>query len=59
MAKGKSDSGAPDKRTNAKLGDIYTAAKSTMEPADYSKGYPTPEGALHNTNFSGKRPGGK
>lgn len=59
MAKGKSDSGKPNSRQNAKLGDIYTAAKSTMEAADYSKGYPTPEGALHNMNFSGKRPGGK
>lgn len=48
-------------RQNVKLGDIYSAAKSTMGPTDYSQGYPMNEGALQNTNFSGKsrNPGGK
>lgn len=60
MAKGKSSGG--DKistRQNVKNADIYSAAKSTFGPTDYSQGYPANEGALHNTNFSGKRPGGK
>ena len=41
--------------------NIYSAAKSTMGPTDYSQGYPMNEGALQNTNFSGKsrNPGGK
>lgn len=63
MAKGSKSSGG-DKistRQNVKVGgsNIYSAAKSTFGPTDYSQGFPANEGALHNTNFSGKRPGGK
>ena len=44
-------------KQNAKLADIYTSAKSTMEPEDYSQGWPDNSGQLHNTNFTGKRKG--
>ena len=32
-----------NKSDNAKLGDIYTSAKSTMEAASYERGYPPNE----------------
>jgi hypothetical protein len=37
-----------------KLEDIYTAAKSTMEPADYSRGYPPQPGIMRNANLTTK-----
>ena len=52
----KSEGGKRGLRQSAKLGDIYTAAKSSMEPADYERGYPPNENELLNKNFStGKR----
>jgi hypothetical protein len=36
-------------------GGIITAAKSTMEPKSYERGYPTPEGALHMSQPDGRR----
>jgi hypothetical protein len=44
-----------------KMGDIITAAKSTMKDADYSGGYPRQPGPDHleNMNFSGKKSGGR
>lgn len=44
-----------------KMGDIITAAKSTMKDADYSGGYPRQPGADHleNVNFSGRKSGGR
>ena len=37
---------------NTRLGDIYTAAKSTMEPKSYAEGYPANPGELLNQNFA-------
>ncbi len=44
-----------------KMGDIITAAKSTMKDADYSGGYPRQPGPDHleNMNFSGRKSGGR
>jgi hypothetical protein len=39
---------------SAKLEDIYTAAKSTMEPADYSSGYPAQPGNLRQGVWQGR-----
>lgn len=50
----KSASNSSKNPAEAKLGDIRTAAKSTMADADYSMGYPPRPGTLHNMNFSGK-----
>ena len=50
------ESKAISMRQNTRRGDIYSAAKSTMEPADYSRGYPANEGELLNMNFSGRIP---
>lgn len=61
-SKGKSSGGDRiSTKQNVKMGDIHTAAKSTMGPTDYSQGWPANEGVLQNTNFSGKsrNPGGK
>lgn len=41
-------------KQDVQLGDITTAATSTMGPRDYSEGWPSNEGALHNKNFGGK-----
>lgn len=54
MASKKSKGGDRNIGGNTKMGDIHTAAKSTMEACDYSQGYPMRPGALQNTNFSGK-----
>jgi hypothetical protein len=47
---------SPDHRSiqDAKMGDITTAASSTMAPADYSRGYPPNEGELLNQNFANR-----
>lgn len=37
-------------------GGIITAAKSTMEPKSYEKGYPEPPGRLHMKNWGGAKP---
>jgi hypothetical protein len=64
MSKEKSGSSKGQKintEANTRLADIYTAAKSTMEPHDYEQGYPPNEGRVLNANFGGrsKAPGGK
>ena len=64
MSKEKSGSAKGQKinnEVNERLGDIYTAAKSTMEPCNYEQGYPPNEGRVLNANFGGrsKAPGGK
>lgn len=43
-----------------RMGDIITAAKSTMANADYSGGYPRQPGPDHleNMNFSGRKTSG-
>lgn len=48
--------GGPDHRSgqDAKMGDITTAASSTMKPADFSRGYRANEGELLNKNFADK-----
>jgi len=61
MAKSKGSTSAskmPD--TNAKLGEIFTAAKSTMEPKSYEEGYPIQSTAVYPGKFGlsrGKRGG--
>jgi hypothetical protein len=46
-------------KENVKLGDIHTAAKSSMEPHDYSEGYPAGPGSRWNgrtvTRSKGKK----
>lgn len=37
-----------------KMADIYTAAKSTMGPTDYSSGYPAQPGNLRQGVWQGK-----
>lgn len=37
---------------NTRRGDIYTAAKSSMEPRSYAEGYPANPGELLNQNFA-------
>jgi len=39
---------------DARMGDITTAASSSMAAADYSRGYPPNEGELLNQNFANK-----
>jgi hypothetical protein len=39
---------------DAKMGDITTAASSSMAPADYSRGFPPNEGELLNQNFASR-----
>lgn len=43
--------------SNAKVEDIQTAAKSTMDDANYEHGYPANEGELLNRNFSSRGKG--
>jgi hypothetical protein len=59
MASKKKSGGTTSAET--KMGDIITAAKSTMADADYSGGYPRQPGADHleNMNFSGRKSGGR
>ena len=57
-AKGMAGGGtSPNHRSgqDAKMGDITTAASSTMEAKDFSHGYAANEGELLNKNFSGKK----
>lgn len=51
---GGSDGNRIDTVSNAKMQDIYTAAKSTMEPADYSEGYPAQPGNLRQGVWQGR-----
>lgn len=39
---------------SVKLENIYSAAKSTMEPADYSSGYPAQPGNLRQGVWQGR-----
>lgn len=39
---------------NAVLEDIHTAAKSTMEPADYQRGFPAQPGVLRQGVWQGR-----
>lgn len=59
MAKERDNSAERMAPSNAKLADIQTAAKSTMDAADYSDGYPVNPGTLHNKNYSGQPKGNK
>ena len=43
-----------DTVTNVKLEDIYTAAKSTMQPANYESGYPAQPGVLRQGVWQGR-----
>lgn len=40
---------------NVRMGEIQTAAASTMEPADYQGGYPAPEKPLRNAAYVTKK----
>jgi hypothetical protein len=51
---GGSEGGKIDTEQNAKLEDIYTAAKSTMEAADYSSGWPAQPGNLRQGVWQGR-----
>lgn len=44
----KNNGASMNKGDNAKLGNIYTAAKSTMKPESYERGYPANEIELRN-----------
>lgn len=46
-----------DIQENAKMGDIRTAAKSTMEAEDYKEGYPAQDGVLRQGFWQGVRVG--
>ena len=59
MAKEKGTTGSKSPPTSAKLGDIATAARSTMEPESYEQGYPENEGTQHNLGPLGNRSGKK
>jgi hypothetical protein len=39
---------------DARMGEITTAASSTMAAADYARGYPPNEGEILNQNFAQK-----
>jgi hypothetical protein len=56
---GDNDNKGLKSEARAKMGDIYTAATSTMEAADYSEGYPPRPGALQNKNFATREKRGK
>jgi hypothetical protein len=43
-----------DTTENARMQDIFTAAKSTMEPADYQRGYPAQPGVLRQGVWQGR-----
>ena len=43
-----------DTVAQVKLEDIYSAAKSTMEPADYKEGYPAQPGVLRQGVWQGR-----
>jgi len=56
-AKGMAGGGSSPAHTSyqdARMGDITTAASSSMAAADYSRGYPPNEGELLNQNFANK-----
>jgi hypothetical protein len=53
-SKSGSDGNKIDTSQNAKLQDIYSAAKSTMEAADYSSGYPAQPGNLRQGVWQGR-----
>jgi len=66
MAKNQSHKGAGSNslskmssKENVRLGDIETAAKSSMEPKDYSGGYPTATGTIWNGRLVGRTKGKK
>ena len=62
MAKktGHTSAGKMNAEENVKLGDIYSAAKSTMGPTSYEKGYPHQATAIYPGKFHVGRgkPGG-
>lgn len=64
MAKNRGGSAKADgmsRQDNVRLGDIETAAKSTMKDADYSQGYPHQKDAIYQGRpaITRGRPGGK
>lgn len=57
MARGRSsgsEGSAVSTVASAKLEDIFTAARSTMEPADYSSGFPAQPGNLRQGVWQGR-----
>lgn len=43
-----------DRTDQTVMADIHTAAKSTMEPADYSSGFPAQPGVLRQGVWQGR-----
>jgi hypothetical protein len=54
--KSQAGGGGPDHTSpqDAKMGNITSAASSSMKPADFSRGYRANEGELLNKNFADK-----